>query len=85
MTPDDQQPRGETILLQLNQVYPVMRKLFGIKKAGLFGAVARGERTEGPAEILVGFQKGHETYKNYTGLASYHRDARELPERDGRP
>ena len=71
MTSDDPQPRGETILLRLNQVYPVMRKLFGIKRAGLFGAVAHGERTEGPAEILVGFQKGHETYQNYIGLASY--------------
>jgi hypothetical protein len=71
MTSDDVQPRGETILLRLNQVYPVMRKLFGIKKAGLFGATAHGERTEGPAEILVGFQKGHETYQNFIGLASY--------------
>ena len=71
MTAEDVQPRGETILLRLNQVYPVMKKLFGIKKAGLFGATARGERTDGPAEVLIGFQKGHETYQNFIGLSSY--------------
>jgi len=65
------QPRGEMILLRLNQVYPVMRKLFGIKQAGLFGSIARGEPTEGPAEILVGFRKGQETYHNFIGLAAY--------------
>ncbi len=65
------QPKGEMILLRLNQVYPVMRKLFGIKRAGLFGATARGEPTEGPAEILIGFRQGQETYHNFIGLAAY--------------
>ncbi len=65
------QPRGEKILVRLNQVYPVMRKLFGIKQAGLFDAAARGETTEGPAEILVGFQPGQETYHNFVGLSIY--------------
>jgi predicted nucleotidyltransferase/uncharacterized protein with HEPN domain len=71
MAPEAVLPRGEMILLRLNQVYPVMKKLFGIKQAGLFGATARGEPTEGPAEILVGFRQGQETYHNFIGLATY--------------
>jgi len=64
-------PREE-IVLALNAKFPVMRRLFGVKKIGIFGSLARGEdRPDSDVDIEVEFDTGMDTYSNYIGLAQY--------------
>jgi uncharacterized protein with HEPN domain/predicted nucleotidyltransferase len=61
---------GEDLLLALNRLFPVLRKMYGIRRIGIFGPTARGERETGDAvEIEVEFFPGEETYVNFAGLA----------------
>ncbi|KQC07729.1 MAG: hypothetical protein APR55_00690, partial [Methanolinea sp. SDB] len=49
-----------------------MKRLFGIKKIGIFGSVARGdERAESDIDIEVEFEEGSDNYKNFIGLSYY--------------
>jgi hypothetical protein len=62
----------EEVLLALNTKFPVMRRMFSVKKIGLFGSVARGEdRPESDVDIEVEFEQGLDTYENYIGLSFY--------------
>jgi uncharacterized protein with HEPN domain/predicted nucleotidyltransferase len=71
---------GEDLLLALNRLLPVLRKLYGIRRIGIFGPTARGEQEAGGAvEIEVEFSPGEENYINFAGLALY------LQEEIGRP
>jgi uncharacterized protein with HEPN domain len=62
----------EDVVLALNAKFPVMRRLFGVRKIGIFGSLARGEERPGSdADIEVEFETGMDTYSNYIGLALY--------------
>lgn len=68
---DGQSPREE-IVLALNAKFPVMRRLFGVKKVGIFGSLARGEdRHDSDVDIEVEFETGMDTYANFIGLARF--------------
>lgn len=71
--PDNRGPSaaGEEILLLLNSSLPVLRKLFGVRKIGIFGPLARGEGYTGVPALEVEFEHGQDTYANYIGLESY--------------
>jgi uncharacterized protein with HEPN domain/predicted nucleotidyltransferase len=62
---------GEEILLLLNSSFPVLRKLFGVRKIGIFGPLARGEAYTGVPVLEVEFDRGQDTYANYIGLEFY--------------
>ncbi len=65
-------PIREEVLLTLNTKFPAMRRLFGIKKIGIFGSVARGdERDESDIDIEVEFEEGSDNYRNFIGLSYY--------------
>ncbi|MCQ8893987.1 MAG: DUF86 domain-containing protein [Methanolinea sp.] len=62
----------ETVILSLNSKFPVMRRLFGVRKIGIFGSLARGEdRPESDVDIEVEFETGMDTYQNFVGLAFF--------------
>jgi len=45
---------------------------FGIRRIGIFGSINRGEgREDSDVDILIEFEKGHETYGNLAGLYFY--------------
>jgi len=47
-------------------------KGFGVKKIGIFGAASRGELTEkSDVDIVVEFEKGKATFKNFCGLVDF--------------
>jgi len=62
----------EEVILALNARFAVIRKLYGVKKIGLFGSVARGEeRPESDLDIEVEFETGMDSYQNFIGLSLY--------------
>ena len=62
----------EEIIIALNSRYPALKKLFGVKKIGIFGSLARGDdRPDSDIDIEVEFDQGSDTYRNYIGLALY--------------
>ncbi len=80
MSPQEKPSTREEVILALNARFAAMRKLFGVKKIGLFGSVARGEeRPESDLDIEVDFETGMDSYSNYIGLSQY------LDELLGRP
>ena len=65
----------EEVIIALNSRYAALRKLFGVKKIGIFGSLARGdERPGSDIDIEVEFEQGSDTYRNYIGLALYLED-----------
>lgn len=45
---------------------------FGVKKIGIFGSVVRGEAKEkSDIDIVVEFEKGKATFKNFCGLIDF--------------
>lgn len=45
---------------------------FGVKRIGLFGSFSRGENREGSdVDIVVEFERGKATFKNFAGLIDY--------------
>ncbi len=67
-------------MVALNTRFPAMRRLFGIRKIGIFGSCARGTmRPDSDVDIEVEFEQGSETWTNFLGLAEY------LEELLGRP
>ena len=62
----------EEVIIALNSRYPALKKLFGIKKIGIFGSLARGDdHPDSDIDIEVEFDQGSDTYRNYIGLAWY--------------
>jgi uncharacterized protein with HEPN domain len=62
----------EEVIVTLNSRYPAMKKMFGVKKIGIFGSLARGDEHPGSdIDIEVEFEQGSDTYRNYIGLALY--------------
>ena len=62
----------EEVIVTLNARYPALRKLFGVKKIGIFGSLARGDAHPGSdIDIEVEFEQGADTYRNYIGLSLY--------------
>jgi Uncharacterized conserved protein len=62
----------EDVMLKLNAKYPVMKNLFGIRKIGIFGSVARGEETgTSDVDIEVEFEPADDTFHNYYGLLCF--------------
>jgi len=63
---------AEEVLLGLNKIFPIIKRLFGVKKIGIFGEFAR--RDPGGSdriELLVEFSKGFESYRLYLDLRQY--------------
>lgn len=45
---------------------------YGVTRIGVFGSVARGEATdESDVDLLVEFEPGKKTYRNFFGTATY--------------
>ena len=62
----------EEVIIALNSRYPALRTLFGVKKIGIFGSLARGDDRPGSdIDIEVEFEQGSDTYRNYIGLTWY--------------
>jgi uncharacterized protein len=63
---------AEEVLIGLNTIFPIIKRLFGVKKIGMFGALARRDAIKvDRIEILVEFSPGFETYRYYIGLKNY--------------
>jgi len=68
----DPVPLREEVMLALNTKFPAMKHLFGIKKIGIFGSVARGDdREDSDIDIEVEFEEGSDNYRNFIGLSYY--------------
>ena len=53
----------------------VLSKKFGVNKTGIFGSFVRGEEKRGSdIDILVEFEEGSETFKNYMNLKFFLED-----------
>ena len=56
----------------LKERMPELKEKFGVKNLYIFGSYVRGEQTpESDIDILVEFEKGKKTFKNYIGLKFY--------------
>jgi uncharacterized protein len=63
---------AEEVLIGLNNVFPIIKRMFGVKKIGIFGAFARRDPISVDSiELLVEFSPGFETYRYYIGLKSH--------------
>ena len=63
---------AEQVLLGLNKVFPIIKRLYGVRKIGIFGTFARRDPDDGGrTELLVEFSKGFETYRFYLDLRQY--------------
>ena len=66
----------ETALNFLRQNKRILSKKFGVKKTGIFGSFVRGEERQGSdIDILVEFEGGSETFKNYMHFKFFLEDA----------
>jgi uncharacterized protein with HEPN domain/predicted nucleotidyltransferase len=62
----------EEVILTLNTKFPVLKRLFSIRRIGIFGPFARGsDEPDAQPEIEVEFEPGADTYRNYIGLSYY--------------
>jgi len=65
----------EEVLIALNEKFPAMKRLFCIRKIGIFGSFARGTmRPDSDIDIEVEFGKGADSWRNFIGLAGYLED-----------
>ncbi len=56
----------------LKEKMPEIKEKYGVKNLYIFGSYVRGEQTpESDIDILVEFEKGKKTFKNYMGLKFY--------------
>ncbi len=63
---------GEEALVWFARMYPVLRKLFGVRKIGIFGPAAHGEPLTKPGlDVLVEFETNFDSYRNFIGLWEY--------------
>jgi predicted nucleotidyltransferase len=62
----------EDIKQLLNKHKKEIKEKFGVKNLYIFGSYVRGEQTpESDIDILVEFEKGKKTFRNYMGLKFY--------------
>ena len=60
---------AEEVLVGLNTIFPIIKRMYGVKKIGMFGAFARRDAIPVDAvELMVEFSPGFETYRHYLGL-----------------
>ncbi len=53
-------------------MYPIVKKLFGVKKIGIFGPGARGEPPlKKGLDIVVEFEPASDSYRNFLTLSDY--------------
>jgi uncharacterized protein len=63
---------AEDVLLGLNKVFPIIKRLYGVRKIGIFGKFARRELEDAERiELLVEFSRGFESYRLYLDLRQY--------------
>ncbi len=56
----------------LKERMPEIKEKYGVKNLYIFGSYVRGEQTpESDIDILVEFEKGKKTFRNYMGLKFY--------------
>lgn len=56
----------------LKEKMPEIKEKYGVKNLYIFGSYVRGEQTpESDIDILVEFEKGKKTFRNYMGLKFY--------------
>lgn len=66
----------EAVKIFLEKNKALLREMFGVKNTGIFGSFARGEeKKSSDIDILVEFEEGYETFKNYMGLKFYIEDS----------
>ena len=66
----------ETALIFLRTNKEALSRKFGVKKTGIFGSFVRGEEeSESDIDILVEFDGGSETFKNYMHFKFFLEDA----------
>ena len=62
-------------LLEILHTNRVQIKSFGISLLGIFGSFARNEQTDtSDVDVIVEFEKGKKTYKEFIGLVYYLED-----------
>jgi len=62
----------EEVMVTLQAKFPVLKKLFLIKRIGIYGEFAHGDAPQDAApELAVEFERGGDTYRNYIGLVYY--------------
>ena len=62
-------------LLEILHANRVQIKSFGISLLGIFGSFARNEQTDtSDVDVIVEFEKGKKTYKEFIGLVYYLED-----------
>jgi uncharacterized protein with HEPN domain/predicted nucleotidyltransferase len=62
----------EEVMVTLQAKFPVLKKLFSIRRIGIYGEFARGDGSpEAAPELAVEFERGGDTYRNYIGLVYY--------------
>ncbi len=64
--------RKSLAIKRLERAVPAIKSKFGVRKIGIFGSYARGDNTRrSDLDILIEFEPGYETYKNFIQLADY--------------
>ncbi len=59
-------------ILKLLRSHKKELEKFGVKKIGIFGSFIRGEASSGSdVDVVVEFEKGKATFKNFGGLVEY--------------
>ena len=62
----------EEVMLKLNAKYAIMKNMYGIRKIGIFGSVARGEETgTSDVDIEVEFEPAADNFHNYYSLLCF--------------
>lgn len=60
---------AEEVLIGLNTIFPIIKRMYGVKRIGMFGAFARRDAVPvDSVELMVEFSPGFETYRHYLGL-----------------
>lgn len=69
MTSNVLSKQGREEIRRLRAELPGLRSTFGVRRIGIFGSVIRGEdKPSSDIDILVEFEKGSATFKNFMGL-----------------
>ncbi len=65
----------EEILRVLDELKVDVKKKYGVKRIGLFGSlVSGGHKSGSDIDVLVEFEEGDETFKNYMALKYFLED-----------
>lgn len=75
MTAQTQRREKNKFIVQLEEMFPLLRERFGVMRIGIFGSTARGEdRPESDVDVLVEFAPGQTTFRNFMELVFYLED-----------